>query len=156
MGSGPGTIDNDFSATRGSDDDMPQGEATVDPTDRSDASTIQQSTTHDDEADFRTQQNSTSKFLTPEEPDGERKRPSPKPRTTLYTLCADAGSVLLPLALLGFLLAVLQLHGDEASNQSLARWQNAITVVSNFIRREITNDGGHASSDQGLTHPLLS
>jgi hypothetical protein len=54
---------------------------------------------------------------------------TPKNPVTFYVVAADTASVLLPLALLGFLIVVILLHGKETSNGSFAKWENAITVV---------------------------
>jgi hypothetical protein len=57
-------------------------------------------------------------------------QPVPDSHLTISVLAADGASIILPLALLGFLIALINLHGHKASDVSLPIWSNAITVVS--------------------------
>ncbi|KAL2206351.1 hypothetical protein CC79DRAFT_1358258 [Sarocladium strictum] len=57
-------------------------------------------------------------------------QPVPYSHLTISVLAADGASVILPLALLGFLIALINLHGHEASDVSLPIWSNAITVLA--------------------------
>ncbi|KAL2204490.1 hypothetical protein CC79DRAFT_1389499 [Sarocladium strictum] len=58
---------------------------------------------------------------------------TPKNPVTFYVIAADAASILLPLALLGFLIVVILLDGKETSNGSFAKWENAITVLATIF-----------------------
>ncbi|KAH8173876.1 hypothetical protein LIA77_05295 [Sarocladium implicatum] len=49
---------------------------------------------------------------------------------SIFTLAADATSVILPLALLGFLIVVILLDSEETTDVSFAKWDNATTVLA--------------------------
>lgn len=61
--------------------------------------------------------------------DKQHRRDS-KPRWSAFDVAADFVCLALPLALIGFLGAVLRLEGQEAEDHILRRWQNAISIAS--------------------------
>lgn len=72
-------------------------------------------------------------------PDDAKRRRSgaraARPPWSAWDLLGDATCLVVPLGLLGLLIAVLQLEGKKADDKAFSRWTNAISIVSLHLQQ---------------------